>query len=119
MSTTILLLQTSGAAGSRTYLDFASPGQCYDAIARMYEERLRAINPNSRSHTYDVQDLFRYLDSLTDVSMLVLDAPSGKFEPFPRDYVKRGIYDQLKRAAVAASRQGGGGGGWRGGGGRR
>lgn len=116
MSTTLLLLQTTGSPSSRTYLDFASPAQAYDAVARMYEERLRAINPNSRSHTYDVQDLFRYLDSLTDVSMLVLDAPSGKFEPFPRDYIKRGLYDHLKRAADAAARQQGGGGR---GGGRR
>lgn len=68
---TIVLLQTAPAAASRTYFDFSTPAQAYDAIARMYEDRLKQINPNARNITYDVQDLFRYLDSLQDISLLM------------------------------------------------
>ncbi len=69
-SHTIILLQTSTNTQSRTYLDFDTQGKAMDAIVRMYEERLKAITPMAKNITYDVQDLFRYLDALTDISAL-------------------------------------------------
>lgn len=37
----------------------------------MYEARLKELNPGVTNITYDVADLFAYIDSLTDLSMLV------------------------------------------------
>ena len=42
-----------------------------DAIVRMYEDRLKELTPGSKNITYDIQDLFRYLDNITDISALV------------------------------------------------
>jgi hypothetical protein len=38
---------------------------------KLYEERLRQLNPHVRDITYDITELFAYLDSLTDISCLV------------------------------------------------
>ncbi len=70
-SHTIILLQTADDSNSRTYLDFARPAQAWDAITRMFEERLKVISPGVKTLSYDVQDLFRWLDNLADVSCLV------------------------------------------------
>lgn len=68
---TIVLLQTTTAVTSRTYLDFPRVESAIDAITKMYEERLQLISPGSKNLTYDVQDLFRWMDSLFDISCLV------------------------------------------------
>jgi hypothetical protein len=68
---TIVLLQTTNAVTSRTYLDFPRVELAIDAITKMYEERLQLISPGSKNLTYDVQDLFRWMDSLFDISCLV------------------------------------------------
>jgi len=67
----IILVQTADDSNSRTYLDFAAPAQAWDAITRMYEERLKVITPGVKSLSYDVHDLFRWLDNLADISCLV------------------------------------------------
>ncbi len=67
---TILLLQSTPAAASRTYLDFDSLGKALDAVTRMFEDRLKELTPGARNITYDVHDLFRFLDNLHDISAL-------------------------------------------------
>lgn len=43
-----------------------SPGVC-----KMYEEHLKRMNPNSPSITYDISQLFDFIDDLADLSCLV------------------------------------------------
>ncbi len=40
-------------------------------ILKLYEQKLKAMNPNVRSITYDVKDLNIYIDSVVDMSCLV------------------------------------------------
>lgn len=42
---------------------------------KMYELRLRELNPTLTDITYDVSNLFAYIDSLADLSALVYVAP--------------------------------------------
>lgn len=37
----------------------------------MFEQKLKLDNPNRRQYTYDVQELFNYIDSLADLGALV------------------------------------------------
>lgn len=37
----------------------------------MYEEHLKRMNPNSPSITYDISQLFDFIDDLADLSCLV------------------------------------------------
>lgn len=45
---------------------FPSVGVC-----KMYEEHLKRMNPNSPSITYDISQLFDFIDDLADLSCLV------------------------------------------------
>ena len=67
----ILLIQPTDSSESRTYLDFSSPAQAWDAVVRLFEERLRAMTPVVGKLTYDVQQLFLYLDNLADLSCMM------------------------------------------------
>lgn len=52
-------------------MDFSSVGAAMDALVKMYEHKLRELNPSVSNITYDVADLYNYLDSLYDVSGLM------------------------------------------------
>jgi hypothetical protein len=93
-------------------------------LIKMFEDRLKQMTPDAPKITYDVQDLFRYLDNLHDVAALSLDQAMGAYVPMDKEALKNGIYEHLKNAASgggggggSGGRQGGGGGG--GGGGQR
>ena len=70
-SHTIVLVQAGNAANTRTYMDFASKAAAMDGIIRMFEEFLKTNNRRAPTITYDVQDLFAYLDGMTDISCLM------------------------------------------------
>lgn len=40
-------------------------------LCALYEKELKALNPNVRNITYDVADLYTYIDQLTDLNCLV------------------------------------------------
>ena len=42
-----------------------------DGIVKLYEHKLKQLNPTVPNITYDVSDLNSYLDSLYDISALV------------------------------------------------
>lgn len=40
-------------------------------ICGQFEKRLKDANPNLRNITYDISDLYKYIEALTDMSALV------------------------------------------------
>ena len=40
-------------------------------VVKLYEAKLKQLNPQVRQITYDISDLFSYIDSLGDLSALV------------------------------------------------
>ncbi|TYZ69384.1 hypothetical protein PybrP1_004733 [[Pythium] brassicae (nom. inval.)] len=67
---TIILVQYTRDPNSRTYLDFESVNGGMDGVVKMYEAKLKQLNPNMKNITYDIQDLYNYIDSLVDLSAL-------------------------------------------------
>lgn len=96
---TIVLLQPVTKASSRTFLDYEDLSAALDGVCELFEGRLKDLHPNSRNISYDVQDLFTFIDGLTDISMLVLDAGAGVYRPFDRQWIKDRCYHHLKRQA--------------------
>ena len=68
---TLILIQHSNAYESRTYIDFASVGAAMDALVKMYEHKLKELNPKVQHITYDIADLYNFLDGLYDIVGLV------------------------------------------------
>lgn len=51
MSHSILLIQPSSNAESRTYSDYESVNDCLEGVCRIYEEHLKRRNPSSATIT--------------------------------------------------------------------
>ena len=52
-------------------MDFPSVGAACDALVKMYEHKLKELNPNVQNITYDISDLYTFLDSFQDIAGLV------------------------------------------------
>ncbi|MGH0126871.1 UNVERIFIED_CONTAM: hypothetical protein FKN15_032798 [Acipenser sinensis] len=76
-SHTILLVQPTKRPEGRTYADYESVNECMEGVCKMYEEHLKRMNPNSPSITYDISQLFDFIDDLADLSCLVKKAASS------------------------------------------
>jgi hypothetical protein len=69
---TIILVQPTAGKASRTFADFETVPLAMDGVCQMFEKRLKELNPSMRSITYDINDLYHYIDLLPDLSALVL-----------------------------------------------
>nr|KJB65918.1 hypothetical protein B456_010G119400 [Gossypium raimondii] len=68
---TIVLMQTSQNRSTRTFMDYSSVTQAMDGICGLYERKLKELNPATRNITYDIADLYNFIDGLADMSALV------------------------------------------------
>ena len=68
---TILLVQYNLTIGSRTFMEFETLAAAMDEICALFERELKALNPSQSNMTYDIADLYAYIDQLCDISCLV------------------------------------------------
>jgi len=99
MSHTILLVQPGQKPETRTYSDYESVNECMEGVCKMYEEHLKRQNPNIPSITYDISQLFDFIDQLADLSCLVYQRSSNTYAPYNKDWIKEKIYILLRRQA--------------------
>jgi hypothetical protein len=98
---TIVLVQFTADRKTRTYSDFESVGAAMEGlcpspyyaphptpslevltarsqsaagILKLYEQKLKTMNPSAARITYDIKDLYDYIDSLVDMSCMVYAA---------------------------------------------
>lgn len=96
---TILLVQFALDDKTRTFLDFEDISKLVDGICQMYEQKLKVDHPDKQDVTYDVSQLFNYLDDLKDLGALVYNVNIKAYEPKGRDWVKLQVYNGLKHQA--------------------
>ncbi|XP_078162784.1 enhancer of rudimentary protein [Carex rostrata] len=96
---TIILMQTTQSRASRTFLDYDSIGKAIDGLCSFYERKIREINPTIQHITYDITDLFNFIDGLADLSALVYDHNILAFLPYDRCWIKQKAFQHLKRLA--------------------
>ena len=63
----------------------------------MYERGLKAMNPTLKNITYDVSDLFNYIDSLWELCCLVFRRPSNTYIPHNKEWIKSRVLEHLRR----------------------
>jgi len=81
MSHTIVLVQYTAGLDTRSYMEFPTVNAAMDALVKMYEHKLKELNPSVAHITYDVSDLFNFLDSLSELVGLVLNKQLNAYEP--------------------------------------
>nr|XP_010905039.1 enhancer of rudimentary homolog isoform X1 [Elaeis guineensis] len=96
---TIVLMQTSQNRATRTFMDYNSISQAMDGICGLYERKLKDLNPTIGNITYDITDLYNFIDGLTDLSALVYDHSIQAFLPYDRQWIKQRIFQHLKKLA--------------------
>lgn len=97
---TILLIQASRNKATRTYLDYETVSLAMDGLCNLFEKKLRELNPVMRSLTYDVNDLYKFMDDMEDVSALVYDPKIQAYVPCTKDWIKKRCFNHLKRQAT-------------------
>ncbi|KAF1614508.1 UNVERIFIED_CONTAM: hypothetical protein FQV16_0016450, partial [Eudyptes robustus] len=98
MSHTILLIQASEAADTRTWSDYNSMELCLEAVCKIYEEHLKKIKQRTKV-TYDINELFEFLDCLADLSCMVFDIQRNVYIPRSREWIKAQLFDLLRHQA--------------------
>ena len=69
------------------------------AIVKMYEHKLKELNPSVQNITYDISDLYTYIDNIHDICGLVLDRASNKYDPKDRSWIKNSVFQHLRSQA--------------------
>jgi hypothetical protein len=70
-----------------------------DGVCKLFEERLKEKFANQRNITYDVSDLFAFIDQLGDLAALVFDARTNQYQPRNKDWIKERVLRHLKELA--------------------
>ncbi|EOY29315.1 Enhancer of rudimentary protein [Theobroma cacao] len=70
-----------------------------NGICGLYERKLKELNPAIRNITYDIGDLYNFIDGLADMSALVYDHAIQAFLPYDRQWIKQKVFQHLKKLA--------------------
>ncbi|XP_030557142.1 enhancer of rudimentary homolog [Drosophila novamexicana] len=100
MSRTILLVHPKKNPRTRTYTEYSSTQQCLDAVCKIYEEHLKRSMPQLPTITYDIIQLFDFIDSFVDISCLVHEKSTGGYVPHSKEWIKDKIYEQFRQSAL-------------------
>jgi len=93
---TIVLVQFDETRESRSYLDYDSVPDALDGICQLYEQSLKVRYPNKDSVTYDVEDLFSFVESVGDLCCFVFSEGTSAYVPHNKNWIKRQVFDHLK-----------------------
>eukprot|EP00919_Chromeraceae_sp_WS-2016_P000392 GHVR01001012.1.p1 GENE.GHVR01001012.1~~GHVR01001012.1.p1 ORF type:complete len:108 (+),score=11.92 GHVR01001012.1:17-340(+) len=97
---TIVLVQFGNTVQSRSYLDYESLGEAFDGICQLYEQGLKGVNPQIRNVTYDLNQLFEYLDNMYDLSLLEYHPQLNAYLPHGKDWIKKQLFNHIKAQAM-------------------
>jgi hypothetical protein len=85
---------------TRTYADFESIPKAMDGIIQMFEDYKRRSGNSGNTITYDIDELYSFLDNLTDISCLVFRKETNSYAPQDKDWIKEKIYATLRQQVL-------------------
>merc|ERR1719498_48072 len=94
---TIVLAQFDQSKQSRSYIDYESVSEALDGVCQLYEQGLKVTNPKRKSITYDVSDLFNFIDGMGDLCCLVFNPQNNSYIPHNKEWIKKEVFNHLKR----------------------
>ncbi|EDW04153.1 enhancer of rudimentary homolog [Drosophila grimshawi] len=100
MPHTLLLIHPMQCPKTRTYSEYESIQDCLNAICKIYEEHLKRTNLDMPTVTYDIVQLFDFIDSLVDVSCLTYQKSTNTYAPYSKEWIKDMIYEQFRQTAL-------------------
>ena len=91
------LFQPTKKPDSKTYSDFKSINEAMEGVCKLFEEHLKRQNPTKPQITYDVAELFDFIDQLPDLCALVFEV--DRYAPYNKEWIKERIYIMLRKQA--------------------
>ncbi|KAH7046294.1 enhancer of rudimentary [Linnemannia elongata] len=88
---TILLVQKTQAASSKTYIECSSVAVAMDEVIKMYEDYLKNKYPNKERIEFDVNEVLDMVFNLPDCAALVLDTRSGTYIPHDKSWIQKQV----------------------------
>ena len=71
-------------------------------VCQVFEDQLKAQNPHQRKITYDISDLFEFIDNIPDLAALVLDPETNQYTGHDKKWMKKSVYNHLKQQVEGA-----------------
>ncbi|CEM27182.1 unnamed protein product [Vitrella brassicaformis CCMP3155] len=100
---TLLLVKFSTHRDSRTYVEYRDLKHALEGVCQLYESGLKAVNPNIRNITYDLNDLFGYINSLQEIVCFTPTLDRERrvvgYRRLDRAQIKDALFTHLKRQA--------------------
>ncbi|CAI5445908.1 unnamed protein product [Caenorhabditis angaria] len=96
MPHTILLIQPTTQSNSRTWSDYETQAASLDAICKIFETFARNKLPENAEFTFDINQVFEFLDKLTDISMMIFNAETAQYVPRNRSWIKQQLFEMFK-----------------------
>lgn len=91
----LLLVQHKVDSESKRYQEFLSLEKCLDYILKIFEDKLRTQLQEKDNFTYDLSDLYEYLDDLPQILCLIYSEEMRNFTPHDKNWVKSKLYSHL------------------------
>jgi len=99
MAHTIFMLQLT-TPDTRTYSDYDTLTQAVEAVVKLFEDDFKRKS-GSDIVTYDVNQMFDFLDTVADISFLVFKKETNMYSPMDKDAIKEKIYALLRQTAMS------------------
>ncbi|KAJ3330132.1 hypothetical protein HDU76_006364 [Blyttiomyces sp. JEL0837] len=84
---------------TRTWQDFESTQAALDSVIRLYEDKLKELNPTVKQINYEISHLYKFIDSMNDLAALVFNPALEAYQPYDKEWIKQKILESLKKAA--------------------
>ncbi|KAE9533453.1 hypothetical protein AGLY_009091 [Aphis glycines] len=92
---TILLVQPGNDPETRICIGYNSLEECMNGICGFYEACLMNLNPTVTTFTYEIYQLFDFLDNLIHISCLVYQPDTMMYVQFDKQMIKVELFIQL------------------------
>ena len=91
----LMLIQHKTDTDSRRYQDFPELDKFLDHILKIFEDALRNRLQEKDNFTYDLSDLYEYLDELPQIMCLIYSEECRNYTPHDKNWIKSKLYSYL------------------------
>ncbi|KAI9229102.1 MAG: enhancer of rudimentary [Piptocephalis tieghemiana] len=101
---TLLLVQVSDASDTRSWSEHNTVTHAIQEIIEAFQTQLKRQNPRAQNISYDLDDLFNFIDGHQELCALVYEPAQKAYAPKDRTWIKERANHYLMKQARGASR---------------
>ena len=69
-------------------------------VCKVYERYLKDTHPPKSVITYDIPQLFDFIDGIPDLACLVYQPNTKLYKPYNKEWIKEKVYNFLRKKAA-------------------